>query len=177
MREAMAALRPLRVRNPLPAPREDRPKGLNALGTLARHPELARAWNTFNGHILFASSLTPRVRELLVLRVAHLRNATYEWTQHVVLAADAGLDDADVARVADGPDAPGWTPLEAALLQATDELVRGACITDPTWASLSAALDDEQLMDVVFTVGAYEVLAMAFNSFAIQLDADLIGRK
>ncbi len=61
------------------------------LGMLARYPALAQAFNTFNGHILFATSLSPRQREMLVLRVAAVRQAIYEWKQHVVLAADAGL--------------------------------------------------------------------------------------
>ncbi len=73
-----------------------RPKGLNALGTLAHHPELARAFHTFNGHILFATSLSPRQRELLVLRVAAVRRSVYEWRQHVLLAADAGITAEEV---------------------------------------------------------------------------------
>ncbi len=83
MRAALAALRPAESRHPLPQTK-DRPKALNALGTLARHPALTAAFNTFNGYILFASTLTPRQRELLVLRVATLRGSAYEWEQHRV---------------------------------------------------------------------------------------------
>ena len=173
MKEALAALAPVQARHPLPPRGADRPKGLNVLGTLARHPELARAWNTFNGHILFGSSLTPRQRELLVLRVAHLRDSRYEWAQHAVMAAESGLTDDEVTRIATGADAGGWTPLETAMLRAADELVRDARIGDATWTTLASALDDQQLMDLVFTVGAYELLAMAFNSFAIEIDDDL----
>lgn len=173
MQAAIAALRPPVPRHPLPRRDEGRPKGLNALGTLAHHPALTRAFNTFNGHVLFASTITPRQRELLVLRVAALRQAEYEWAQHVVLAADAGLGPDEIAAVAAGPDAPGWAPLERALLRAADDLIGEAKIGDATWAALAAELDDEQLMDVVFTVGAYEVVAMAFRTFEIDLDADL----
>ena len=93
MREAIAALRPPVVRHPMPPPDPSRPKGLNVLGLFAHHPDLARAYNTFNGHILFGSTITPRQRELLVLRVAARRGAAYEWAQHVVIAADAGITD------------------------------------------------------------------------------------
>jgi alkylhydroperoxidase family enzyme len=115
-----------------------------------------------------------RQRELLVLRVAAVRQADYEWAQHVVLARDAGLDDDEIARIADGPDAPGWAPLDAAMLRAVDELVADATITDPTWDTLAGELDEQQLMDLIFTVGAYDVLAMAFRSFGVELDADLL---
>jgi alkylhydroperoxidase family enzyme len=173
MRDALAALRPPELRHPFPEPRDDRPKGLNVLGTLAVHPALARAFHTFNGHILFATTLSVRQRELLVLRVAALRDATYEWAQHAVLAADAGIDADEVAGVVEGPDAPGWSPFDAALLRAADELVADAAIGDATWKVLAADLDERQLMDLVFTVGAYDALAMAFRSFGVELDDDL----
>jgi AhpD family alkylhydroperoxidase len=173
MREAIAALRPPDPRHPLPPRTEGRPKGLNALGTLARHPALTRAFNTFNGHVQFATTLSPRQRELLVLRVAERRHCAYEWAQHVVLAGDAGLSAEEIARIADGPDAPAWSALERAMLAAVDELIDEAMVTDATWAVLASELDQQQLMDLVFTVGAYELLAMAFRSFGVELDDDL----
>lgn len=173
MRGAIAALRPPEPRHPLPERRDDRPKGLNVLGTLAHHPTLTRAYHTFNGHVLFATTLSVRQRELLVLRVAARRRCDYEWVQHVVLARDAGVTDDDIARVAEGPDAPGWSPVDAALVRAVDELVDEATITDATWAVLATALDARQLLDLVFTVGAYDVLAMALRAFAVPLDDDL----
>jgi AhpD family alkylhydroperoxidase len=173
MRVALAALRPPAPRHPLPPRDPGRPKGLNVLGTLAHHPALTRAFHTFNGHVLFGTTLTPRQRELLVLRVAAVRRADYEWAQHVVQARDAGLDDDEIARVAAGADAPGWSNLESALVRAVDELVAEAAITDGTWAVLAGELDEQQLMDVVFTVGAYDLLAMALRSFGVELDEDL----
>jgi AhpD family alkylhydroperoxidase len=176
MRAALAAMRPTAATHPAPR-REGRPKALNALGMLAYHPALTEAFNTFNGHILFTSSLTPRQRELLVLRVAHVRRCEYEWAQHSVLARDAGLDVADIERVAGGPDAAGWSESERALLRAVDELVEGAGLSDVTWASLNESLEVPQLLDLVFTVGAYDTLAMAFRSFGVDLDADLSGNE
>ncbi len=69
--------------------------------------------------------------------------------------------------------AEGWDELDSALLRAADELVADARIADPTYAVLSRALETRQLMDVVFTVGAYEVFAMAMRTFDVPLDDDL----
>ena len=176
MREALAALRPANARHPVPPPDPDRPKGLNALGMLAHHPTLTAAFNAFNGHILFGSTITPRQRELLVLRVAARRDSAYEWAQHVVLAADAGLSPEEVERVRSDPGADGWCDLERALLAAVDELLDDARISDATWAVLAGELDDQQRMDVVFTVGAYDLIAMAFRTFDVELDDDLRSR-
>jgi alkylhydroperoxidase family enzyme len=172
MRDALAALLPENPRHPRLST-EGRPKALNALGTLAQHPGLTKAFNTFNGHVLYNTTLSPRQRELLVLRIAHLRRSEYEWKQHLVLAADAGISEDEVAAVQEGPDGDGWSPADAALVRAVDELLGDACIADDTWSTLATELDTHQLMDVVFTVGAYDLIAMAFKSFGVELDDDL----
>jgi alkylhydroperoxidase family enzyme len=140
---------------------------------LARHPGTAGAYNTFSGQVMYGSTLTPRQRELLVLRVAAVRDAEYEWAQHVASAGENDVDPEEIARVAAGPGAPGWSDFDRALVQAVDELIGDALISDGTWVTLAAELDERQLMDVVFTVGAYDVLAMALRTFGVPLDDDL----
>jgi alkylhydroperoxidase family enzyme len=144
--------------------------GMNALGTMLRHPALAKAFLTFNHHISVASSLSKRIRELLILRIGWLRRSEYEFIQHLGLGARAGLSEADLERVQLGPDAPGWDPLDADLVRAVDELDADACITETTYARLAAHFGTQQLLDLVFTVGCYDVLSMAFKSFAVELE-------
>jgi AhpD family alkylhydroperoxidase len=140
------------------------------LDTLARHPDLARSYLVFNRHLLFESTLTPRTRELLVLRTAAICDCAFEREQHELIARREGVDDDAIARTAEGPDAPGWSPDDAALMRATDELLSNWTLSESTWQELAAALDEHQLMDLVFTVGAYALLAMAFNSFGVGPD-------
>ena len=175
VRAGLAALRPPGATQELKRP-ANAPRGLNVLGTLAQHQTLMQAYHAFNGHILYTNSLDARQRELLILRVAARRGAEYEWRQHVFIARGAGFSDADIERIAEGPHAAGWSPLDAAMLRAVDELVADAEITDGTWKELAAELDRHQLMDLVFTVGAYDLLAMAFKSFGVELDEDLTAQ-
>ena len=123
--------------------------------------------------ILHKQKLGAVNRELLILQAAQLEGGAYEWRQHVYIARDLGFTDADIERVAEGPHADGWSPIDAAMLRAVDELVADAQIADDTWAVLAGELDRHQLMDLVFTVGAYDLLAMAFKSFGVEIDADL----
>ena len=102
-----------------------------------------------------------------------MRGCDYEWAQHVVLAADVGVSTEEVARVAEGPDAAGWERLDSAMLRAVDELIADAAISDGTWAMLAEHLDAAQLMDLIFTVGAYDALAMVIGSVGVELDDDL----
>ena len=121
------------------------------------------------------STLVPRERELLILRIGWLCQAEYEWGQHVIFGREAGLTDAEIARIKAGPDADGWDPFDATLLRAADELHADAFISNETWAALSERYTTRQLMDVVFTVGQYNMVSMALNSFGVQLDNGVKG--
>jgi alkylhydroperoxidase family enzyme len=145
----------------------------NALRTMVRHPALAGPWLKFNGVLLYEPTLAPRLRELMVLRVAWRARAPYEWVQHVRLAPRCDISAEDVDAIADGADNDRWSPLEAAALRATDELLDDHCVSDATWAALAEHLDERQLVEAVYVVGTYTCLAMVFNSFGIQLDPEL----
>ncbi len=145
-------------------------RGMNTLGTMAHHPALAKAFLTFNAHVAGASTLSGRVRELLILRISWLRRAEYEFVQHVILGLRAGLTQEEVERVQSGPDARGWDPMDADLMRAADDLHAHASIQPPTWARLAARFNTQQMMDLVFLVGCYDVLAMAIKSFQTQLE-------
>lgn len=171
--DAIAALRGTKQRHPILTTEGGRPKGINALGTLANHIDLMSAYHTFTGHLLYNITLSLRQRELLILRVAHVRDCEYEWLQHVVVASDLGVTDEEIARVREGGAADGWDELEGALVLAVDELIRDAEVSDATWSVLAEHLDTQQLMDMVFAVGAYDLLAMAFRTFGVPVDPDL----
>lgn len=147
----------------------------NIFKTLAHHPDLLRRWLVFGNHVLFKSTLPPRERELVILRIGWLCEAEYEWAQHVKIGKDAGLTDAEIERIKAGPNARGWNEPDTLLLQATDELRRAAFISDATWKGLSAHFDAKQLMDVVFAVGQYNLVSMALNTLGVQLDDGLEG--
>jgi alkylhydroperoxidase family enzyme len=144
----------------------------NVVATLLQHPRLAGPWLTYNNVLLWNPSLTDRHRELLVLRVAHRTNSAYEWGQHVKLAERFGITPADIDAIEHDRANDAWTPLEQALISATDELLDAHNVSDDTWAQLARELDHQQLVELVFVVGSYTCLAMAFNSFGMQLDAD-----
>lgn len=144
----------------------------NALATFANHPALAKAFLRFNVHLLFSSTLPPRIRELAILRVAHRRNCAYEWVHHVELAKQAGLGDDEIDAVPcfASEGAGRFDDFERAVLTGVDELDEKSELSDQTWATLGERFDDRQRMDYIFTVGCYTMLAMAFNTFGIELD-------
>ena len=149
----------------LPRSRHDPERSGNAVSVMVRHPGLARALLTFNLHLLTASTLPPRLRELVVLRTAARRGCAYELFHHTRLAREEGLSEAEIEAAQRG-EAAG--ELERAALAASDELDADSAVSDATWATLAAHLDERQLMDLVFTAGCYALLAGAFNTFGVQ---------
>ena len=173
MDEALDALRsPGSSRKP-GEPRRERPSS-NILGIFAWHPALAKAWFTFNTQLSY-STLTGRDREMATVRITWLRRGEYEWAQHLRMAKLAGLSEEEVDAIMAGPDSLVWGPRDAALLRAVDEIAADHYVSDETWQLLSKDFDRKQLMDLVFTIGAYDLLAVAMNTFGLQLDPGLPG--
>lgn len=148
---------------------------LNIFKTLAHHPKLMKRWLVFGAHVLSKSSLPARDREIAILRVGWLCQAEYEFGQHTVIGLASGIDEEEIQRITEGPDAPGWSDFDRTLLRATDELVGDAFITDATWQALGSRYSDEQRIDLIFCVGQYNLVSMALNSLGVQLDADVPG--
>lgn len=147
----------------------------NIFRTLAHHPDLMKRWLVFANHVLFKSTLSPRDREIAILRVGWNCQAEYEWAQHTEIGRAAGLSDDEIVAVAVGADAPDWTDAERLVILAADELHAGQWVTDETWAALRGHYTDEQLMDLVFAVGQYTLVSMALNTFGVPLDDGLRG--
>ena len=139
----------------------------NALSTFAHHPALAKAFLRFNVHLLMSSTLPTRIRELAILRVAHRRDCAYEWSHHVKMGKDEGITDDQIAAVKRGEAADQF---DRVVLTAVDELEEKSQLSDQTWAALGERLNDQQRMDFIFTVGCYALLAMAFNTFGVELE-------
>jgi alkylhydroperoxidase family enzyme len=147
----------------------------NVFTTMANHPDLARDWLTFAGHVLQKSTLPPRDREILILRIGWLCGAEYEWAQHTRIGKSVGLTDDDLAHIRQGPNVAGASRRDRLLLRAVDELHTDSFISDETWSALAENYDTKQMMDLVFAVGQYNLVSMALNTFGVQLDPGLEG--
>jgi 4-carboxymuconolactone decarboxylase len=145
----------------------------NVLTTLMHHPALTGPFLVYSSVLLNRPVLEPRWRELMILRVAWRARSVYEWVQHVRLAQSCGITTEEIEAIAEGAESGAWSPLESDLLDATDQLLDHYRIDDATWARLAQHLDARQLVEVTFVIGTYTCLAMAFNSFGIELDPDL----
>jgi alkylhydroperoxidase family enzyme len=144
---------------------------LNIFRTLVNAPKALTRFNAWGGYVLSRrNDLPAREREIVILRIGFLCKSGYEWTQHHRIGLREGLTAEEIERIKQGAGA-GWSPADAALIQAADELHADQFVTDATWAALKAHFSDKQCMDVVFTAAQYTQVSMMLNTFGVQLDA------
>ena len=143
----------------------------NLYGTLIHHPKLYAPRARFGSYIQRDSMLDPETRELAIMRTAYNINAGYEWSHHVEYAKSAGLSDVQIADIARGPSASGWSEKQRAVLQAADDLRREAFVSDRTWEMLGRYYDMKRCIEIVFTIGGYSMTGVAINSFGIQTES------
>ena len=143
---------------------------LNIFRTLAHAPKALTAFLGWGSYILSRRNALPaRERELAILRTGFNCGAGYEWAQHCPIGLEAGLTEAEILAIKQGPEEPSWSVIDRAILTACDELTRDFHVGDATWAAL-APLGDKPRMDLVMTVGQYTQVSMMLNSFGVQLD-------
>ena len=140
---------------------------------LARAPQLMRASGELGAYLLGQGKLDPRVRELAILRVAFRCDAPYEWANHAAAALGGGATAEEIAAVAD-PEAE-WARSDAAVLRAADELCAQAFVSDETWAALAENREDAEIIEILFLVGYYRMMAGFLNSAGVPVRAGLPG--
>lgn len=124
----------------------------------------------FGSSILTEQELDGKLRELAILRVAHLTGANYEWTQHVPIALQCGASEAQVAAISDGAASPAFNDLEQKVLAFTDELTRNVRVSDATFQALAALLPSRQLVELTLAASFYGLAARVMEVFQIELE-------
>jgi 4-carboxymuconolactone decarboxylase len=156
-RSALASLLPPDRANPSDAG--------NVLSTLLRHPDLVGAYLPFNAYLLRNSTLSARIREVALLRAVYRADCEYLWSHHIPIAERAGLSAQDIADIRTGDCADS---LDQIVIRAVDDLTAHNTITQSTWDELGRVFDDQQRLDLVFTIGGYLLLATVVNTLGIQ---------
>lgn len=143
---------------------------LNVTALWAKHPKLMAAQRNLQKHIFRDLTISPRLRELAIIRIGWLCNSGYELAQHAKIGKDAGLDSSDLERIAQGADSKEWSRLESAVIRSVDEMFEHAFVSTETWAILSDELNEQQLLDLLSIVGRYWCVSVILNSTGLQLE-------
>ncbi|QNG19924.1 carboxymuconolactone decarboxylase family protein [Rhodococcus triatomae] len=147
-----------------------RAEDAHLFSTLGRTRGLFRGWLHYSGTLMPGGRISRHETELIILRVAHLRDCAYEMDHHVRLGRRAGVTPEILDRVLTGPDAPGWSDRHRVILAAVDELVASKDLDDPAWNRLAEYFDDRRLIEFCLLVTQYDGLATTIGTLRIERD-------
>ncbi|BBH16816.1 hypothetical protein Back2_11030 [Nocardioides baekrokdamisoli] len=144
--------------------------------TLGRGRGLFWGWLHFAGKLMPGGTLPRRQTELVILRVAALRDCAYEFEHHSLLGRRAGVSAEDLVRVREGSGADRWSEAEQLLMQTAEELVTTKDLSDATWERLRGAYDERGALEVVLLIGHYDMLATTLMTLRLSPDRRRSGR-
>jgi 4-carboxymuconolactone decarboxylase len=143
---------------------------LSALDRLLLHsPQVAEGWDALFGALRGATTLPADVLELVVLRVAVLNDAAFEWAAHEPIGRRVGLTDGQLqtVRLPDAVTEPVWTPLHAAVLAFTDASTRDVAVPEEVFAGVRVHLDDRQVVELTALVSGYAMVSRFLVALAV----------
>jgi 4-carboxymuconolactone decarboxylase len=149
---------------------------LNVFRLLANAPRVFVGWSQMVDELFDSPTFSLRMREVVILRVAHVQGSRYELSQHVGIARGAGLTEPQINAILDTGDldAAGFSRTERVALDLVTELCGTHRLTDDSFAAARAALGDEALTELLMLVSCYYGLALVLN--ATDLDDDAAAR-
>jgi 4-carboxymuconolactone decarboxylase len=143
------------------------------INRLVAHAQTAyKPCMSLGARLLTRAELPARLRELAILRIAHLRGARYEWNHHVSIARNAGITDEEISGVREGTDAPSFSDLDRDVLSFTDELVRHARASEATFEKLRAHLSDREMVELMISVGYWNMIAMLIVNTGLEMEQE-----
>ena len=146
---------------------------LNVFRLLANAPHVFLGWTQMVDELFDSPTFSPRMREVVILRVAHLQGSRYELSQHVGIARNAGLTDQQISAILDTGDldAAGFSDTERTALDVTTELCTTHRLRDDTFAAAHAVFGDEALTELLMIISCYYGLALVLNAADLDVDA------
>ncbi len=148
---------------------------VNVRATMAHHPVLARAFGGFANAVLNESTTPRRQRELVILRMGWNCQAQYEFGQHTMYGMANGVTAEEVAAVTRPLASHPWADDDRVLLQMADDLYTDDCVTDATWAELTARWSTPEVMEFVMAALCYRVVSGFLNTCGVELDEGVPG--
>jgi alkylhydroperoxidase family enzyme len=143
---------------------------INLLKALAHSPKIFRDWQRLGITLLLKGDLSPRLRELAILRVGDLAKANYEWTKHVPMALQAGASQEQIDELSNWKDSEKFNEQERAVLQYTDEVSQNIRASDDAFANISKFLSEKEIIELTVTIGYYGMVCRTLEALQIQLE-------
>ena len=156
----------------------------NLYKVVGHSPHVVRNFIKLGNSLIGRTELSPKLRELTVMRVAKLCHGEYEWTQHTPVALEVGVSQKELDAIDSWKESGSFTEEERAVLQYVDEVEKNVKVRDETFAALRQYLDERSIVELTLAVGWWGMLARLLVPLEVEVDeqsagsaGDLIGRR
>ena len=139
---------------------------------LLHAPDIADGWNALLGAIRGGTTIDAALREAIILRVAVLNRAPYEWTAHEHVGRAAGLSGAHLDSLRTGAPPEGFPRGWVDALAYTELMTTEIVVPDPLFDALRESFDERQLVELTATVAAYTMV----SRFLVALEVGEVSR-
>lgn len=148
---------------------------INLYRTLANNPRILRDFVRLGSSLLAKTELSPRLRELAILRVARLTGSEYEWVQHYPVALEAGVSPEQAETISHWKSSKNFSDIERAVLQYTDEVAQNARVKDETFRVLQQHLGSQNIVELTVSIGYWGMVARFLEALQVDIDSQTIG--
>ncbi len=150
-------------------------KILNLYKVAAHNPKVFLNLIRLGNSIIGRTELPPRLREIIILRVARLTGSEYEWAQHAPVALQVGVSQKQLNAISDWKNSVEFNNEERAVLQYTDEVAQQVKVTDQTFNTLKNFFSEQIIVELTITIGYYEMLARLLVPLQVEIDESSVG--
>jgi alkylhydroperoxidase family enzyme len=145
---------------------------LNMFRTVLKSPTVGPAFLRLGVALLEKDDLSPILREIAILRVGHLTKAHYEWTQHVRIALECGVTQAQVDAIAgDWKNSGQFTEEALAVIQFTDEITQNVKASDAAFAAVRKFMSEQVVLELTVTIGFYNMVSRILETMEVELES------
>jgi alkylhydroperoxidase family enzyme len=121
------------------------------------------------------SGLSPRAREIVILRAAFVQESGYEWHQHVRIARNEGLTDAEIDAVRTWDSSTLFSEDERALLAYVDEMAQKRRPGDEAFKAMSKARTPAEILGITYLISLYFALARVMSALDLETETAFVG--
>jgi alkylhydroperoxidase family enzyme len=145
---------------------------INVYRLLLNSPPLAATWFDHVNAVRWDTTLSGRLRELVIIRVGYLTSAAYILRQHVPrLALADGVSEAECADLADWQASDLFSEAERAALAYTDAMTRDIDVPDDVYDALARHFADErQIVELTVLIATYNMHSRVLQALKVDLE-------
>ena len=134
---------------------------------LLNAPEIAQGWEALLTAIRNRNSLSPAIREMIILRVAVLNRANYEFDAHAPHAIKAGMSQEKIESLKDSTISDVFDERECLILKLTDVMTQDIQVPDTVFDQVRPYFNDQEILELVATISAYNMVSRLLNALHI----------